>query len=427
MRLWNLKAFLFIMPLVAAAPVWAEAPAALPPKEEKITIESQSQEDGVKSNRKFPDFVFALSDEDKAKMDIPPSMYADFWKKWHFVGARWRQDIHEFRLTYANDLAWKTLIEQRTDYPVGAMFGKLVYPAEEDLALPSSVMPSRFLNRLMVMLWDPGHRKKSADGWTYLRFINPDPRAPQDPANTGIWGVMSDAEIRACVECHARAADRGAVFSQPQFLFADSKETPPVKDKATLSNRFSESMKDLDSKKVPRIALNLINSIAQWKGRPLKGYEGDFFAGALGEMGPVLAKIAQKDTGSVFLIYDRTDPDTLELASSIKKPNYENCVGLVRLRGSAVNFVKEGGKRRRLEQNGDAAYPVAEEDDGSALVKKGPQGVVVRDVSKEYKPSAMLFITCGSQGISRQVLPLVYTAKDSDGLPSYSFAPAVIE
>lgn len=426
MRILNITAFLSVLLLAASSPAWAEAPAAGSPT--PAAVESLlAKDDGVKTTKRFPDVVFALSDADKAKMDIPPAMYADFWKKWHFVGARWRQDIREFRLTYANDLAWNTLIEQRTDYPVGAMFGKLVYPAEEDLALPSSVMPSRFLNRLMVMLWDPKNKHTSADGWTYLRFINPDPRAPQDPASTGIWGVMSDAEIKACVECHARAADRGSVFSQPQFLFSESKETPAIKDKKVLANRFNESMKDLDPKKVPRIALSLIESLPEWKGRALKGYEGDFFAGALGEMGPVLAKIAQKDTGSVFLIYDRTDPDTLELASSLQKKGYENCVGLVRLRGSALNFVKEqGAKKRKLEQNGDAAYPVAE-DDGDSLIKKGPNGVMIRDVSKEYKPSAMLYITCGVDGISRQRLPLLYSVKDKDGLPSYRFAPAVIE
>lgn len=348
-------------------------------------------------------------------MDIHPDRFANFWKNWHFVSARWRQDVREIRLTYANDLAWKTLSEQRTDYPLGAMFGKLVYPAEEDLALPSSLMASNKLSRFMVMLWDPSHKKVGADGWVYVRFINPDPNLPQDKNSTGIWGVMAQKEINSCVECHSRAYDRGNVFSQPQFLFRDKSQNVQVKDTKVLSNRFGDSMKEIKPEAVPRIAMNLIQSLPDWKDRKIMGYVGDFFTGALGEMGPVLTKLAQKDTSVIYMIYDRDDPNTLELASSIKKKGYDNCVGLVRLRGNSVEFINEARRRKRPKTE-DPAYP-----------KLGTQGVRVRDLTQQYKPVATMYTVCGDDGISRQALPLLYTTKDKDGLPSYYFAPAVLD
>lgn len=420
MHKWGVAVISFVCLLASATPAFADTPAAV--------LETKPANKVASSGKQFPDLIFALSDEDKAKMDLPLELFADFWKKWHFVGARWRQDIHEFRLSYANDLAWKTLTEGRTDYPVGAMFGKLVYPAEEDLALPSSVMPANLLNRLMVMLWDPKHKKASSDGWVYLRFINPDPRAPQDPANTGIWGVMSEKEVKACVECHARAADRGYVFSQPLFLFNDrpSGEIKNVKDTAALTTTFSESMKEMSPRSIPRIANNLIESFPEWKGRKIMGYVGDFFVGALGEMRPVLNKMAQKDPNSIFMIYDRQDPNTLQLASSVKKKGFENCVGLVRLRGAGVLDIAEkyDAKKGKRGKGGDEAYPKAEDDEGYV---KGAQGVRIRDLTKEYKPSAAVYLTCGAEGINRQNLPLLYTVKDKDGLPSYYFAPAIID
>ena len=415
MHKWSVGFFALIF-LCQSPTAFANVPSA--------TIEAKPENKIVSSGRKFPDIIFALPDAEKAKMDIPADLYGDFWKKWHFVGARWRQDIHEFRLTYANDLAWKTMLEGRTDYPKGAMFGKLAYPAEEDLALPSSVMPANLINRLMIMLWDPTHKKVSSDGWVYVRFVNPDPRSPKDPASTGIWGVMSEKEIKACVECHARAADRGYVFSQPQFLFTDD-QAPKEKttDKTLLASRYSESVKEISAQTIPKIANNLIESFPDWKNRKIMGYMGDFFTGALGQMRPVLEKMALKDPTSLFIIYDRQDPNTFEISSSINMVNRNNCIATVRLRGAGLTEIRENSNsKNKKANNGDEAYPKAETD--TAVV--GPQGVRIQDLSKEYKPSATVFITCGVDKM-RQRLPLLYTVKDKDGFPSYYFAPAVLD
>ncbi|MBI3419105.1 MAG: cytochrome P460 family protein [Proteobacteria bacterium] len=383
---------LFVVLLLLTSAAWADLP---PP----------SGAAPIKPTKDFPEIIFNQPEAAKAAMDIPPDRFADFWKKWHFVSARWRQDVREIRLTYANDLAWETLLNHRTEYPVGAMFGKLVYPAEEDLALPTSLMSANRLNRFMVMLWDPKHKKVGSDGWTYLRFINPDPRVTQDKDSTGLWGVMSQKEINACVDCHTRAANRGNVFSQPMFLFRDGHQDAQTKNTEISSKRFEESMKEMTSAAVPRIALNLIQSLPDWKNRKIMGYEGDFFSGAFGQLRPVLAKLAQQNMKAIYMIYDRDDPNTIALASSIEKKGYEHCVALVRLLGLA----QDGRKRDAAPK--DASYP---------------QGTQVQDLTKQYKPTALLFITCGEETISRQALPLLYTTKDKDGLPSYYFAPAVL-
>lgn len=391
----NLRASLLILALLLSASTASAATLPTAGTPEK------------KQEAAFPDVIFSQSDADKAAMDIHPSRYADFWKTWHFVTVRWRQDIREFRFVYANDLAWKTLSEHRTDYPVGAMFGKLIYPSEDDLALPSSVLPSNLLNRLEIQLWDPDNKKAGSDGWVYLRFINTDPRSPKDKDSTGIWGVMSDKEIKACVECHTRAYDRRDVFSQPLYLFRDPHAAEAADDRV-LSNRFGDLMKDMDSTAVPRIADDLIRSLPEWQGRKVKGHEGDFFTGSLGEISPVLARLAEEDTHTIFMVYDRDDPNTMELASSLTKKGYEHCAGIIRLSGATRNVIF---KRDIMQEHEE---PKPDENSEKRLVQ---------DLTKQYKPAAMLYTICGQEGISRRLLPLLYKSEDQDGLPTYTFAP----
>ena len=400
LKIFALVAFLAVMP-----EAWADS--------KSIGLDAQSKQAEV-----FPDVIFNQSAEAKAAMDINPDTYADFWKKWHFVTVRWRQDIRDFRYTFANDLAWKTLTEHRTDYPVGAMFGKLIYPTEEDLALPTSVQPANRLNRLEIILWDPANKKASSDGWVYLRFINRDPRSPQDKDSTGIWGVMSEKEVKSCVECHMRAYDRGFVFSQPAYLFHDSRHDVAVDENKVLSNSFGDSMKEMASADIPRIAIDLIHSIPEWQDRKIKGYEGDFFSGSIGLLSPVLAKLAVQDTKSIFMIYDRDDPNTMALASSVTKKDYKNCSGVIHLRGNAGMSDRPQAYNR--DKNKKAQDIVVEEG-------KKAQGVATIDLTKLYRPSATFYTLCNGDGISRQNLPLLYKVQDKDGLPSYYFAPVKLD
>src|SRR5262245_31783649 len=113
----------------ADAPKAPEAPPAAAPTAAAPASATYTPTAGGQIMKKWPAAIFDASPAEKAAMDINPDLYADFWKKWHFVAVRWREDTREIRLTYANDLAWKVLAEQGSEYPTGAMFGKLVYPA----------------------------------------------------------------------------------------------------------------------------------------------------------------------------------------------------------------------------------------------------------------------------------------------------------
>jgi hypothetical protein len=134
------------------------------------------------------------------------AQFKDFQKKWHFVTARYRKDNGEMRLTYANDLAWKSLLARSTDYPDGAVFAKIGFMAEEDPSFTSSLVPSATRKyQLMVR-----NKKKHADtgGWGFAifgRFGSVAEEHLKDPGTTG----------QICIACHAAVPEKGYVFSEP--------------------------------------------------------------------------------------------------------------------------------------------------------------------------------------------------------------------
>jgi hypothetical protein len=139
---------------------------------------------------------------------ISYATFGDFFKKWHFVTARYRKDTGEMRFIYANDIAWKALKKGDVkDYPEGAAFGKVGIATAEDKAFTNSVMPSG-AQRYQIMLRQ--HKKyPETQGWTYAIFMN----------DHKVHGADSDAEkSAACAACHAIVPDRGYVFSQPISL-----------------------------------------------------------------------------------------------------------------------------------------------------------------------------------------------------------------
>lgn len=131
------------------------------------------------------------------------SDYKDFKKKWKLVTVRYRKDTGELRFTYANPLAWKSLMAGSVDYPDGAVFAKIGLMTEGDPAFTSSAVPSG-VRRYQLMV---RNKKKHAetDGWGYALFDSKGVTFPEDPKTT----------TRSCAACHHIVADRGYVFSQP--------------------------------------------------------------------------------------------------------------------------------------------------------------------------------------------------------------------
>lgn len=130
------------------------------------------------------------------------AQFSDFERNWHLVTVRFRKDTNELRFTYANDLAWETLIKGSVTYPDGAIFGKIGVQTKPDPSFPSSATPMG-VRRYQLMVMD---RTKNAntDGWGYALF----------DANGNTFPGDEKAATMACAACHRIVPERGEVFSQ---------------------------------------------------------------------------------------------------------------------------------------------------------------------------------------------------------------------
>jgi hypothetical protein len=129
--------------------------------------------------------------------------FHEFWRTWHLVTVRDRTDSGELRFVYANDAAWETLQRGSTEYPDGAMFGKVGFLTAPDALFESSHVPTRAV-RYQVMVMDHA-RFAATHGWGYGLFLE-NGLPPQDD---------HAATTAACAACHELAIARGRVFSQP--------------------------------------------------------------------------------------------------------------------------------------------------------------------------------------------------------------------
>ena len=134
------------------------------------------------------------------------SDFPDFAEKWNLVTVRYRTDTSEMRLTYANKLAYESLLKNTTDYPDGSVFAKIGITTVVDDAFPSSSVPGGS-RRFQFMV---RNKKKFAktDGCGYAIFAPTGTRLGEDSAATSA----------ACAACHRIVPQRGYVFSQPWKL-----------------------------------------------------------------------------------------------------------------------------------------------------------------------------------------------------------------
>ncbi|MBI1272632.1 MAG: hypothetical protein GC131_00910 [Alphaproteobacteria bacterium] len=150
----------------------------------------------------------------RAMNDIRFDDYKGFEKDWKLVTVTFRTDIGEQRFAFANELAYKTLLSGQTDYPDGAVFGKVGVAVAGDAAFKDSKVPSG-ASRYQIMV---RNKEKYADtgGWGYAIF-NADglvlTKSPED-TDKGMAGL--------CYECHKLVTDRGYVFSRPLDLSPDN-------------------------------------------------------------------------------------------------------------------------------------------------------------------------------------------------------------
>jgi hypothetical protein len=200
--------------------------------------------------------------------------YKNFEKKWKLVTVRFRKDTAEMRLTYANKIAYKSLMKGVTDYPDGAVFAKIGLKTQEDSAFPSSAVPQG-ARRYQFMV---RNKKKYAEtnGWSYALFDERGLTFPEEPKN----------QTMACAACHNAVPERGYVFSQPMELHArDITKNSKIK-KTTLSNLL---FKTIETSLLPKAIADLLPAETKYI-RVLEGEMKKYlFQGTLEEIRPALS------------------------------------------------------------------------------------------------------------------------------------------
>lgn len=224
--------------------------------------------------------------------------YVGFQKKWNLVTVRFRKDTGELRFTYANPLAWKTLLSGKTDYPDGAVFAKIGYMSETDPLFPSSAVPSG-ARRYQFMVRNT-KKHKETEGWGYALFDSHGLTFPEDPK----------VQTQACAACHRIAPEREYVFSQPMEPSLTIKAMRAAY-KAENKFEFAEYTKS----SLPKQLQDLLD-----KNEKVNSLEGplrkNIFQGTLDEVTPILVESVVKNKTSSVLANTDFSRFTLVSASS---------------------------------------------------------------------------------------------------------------
>jgi len=243
--------------------------------------------------------------------DINPELFNDFWK-WEKVSTHWRQDINELRFTYANKKAWKTLNKGAGKYEEGAMIAKIATLSYEDSLFPNSVIPTRNINRIQLMLKDKNHEKVSKDGWVYGLYL---PGKPH--------GMIPPKERKSCVKCHNKAKNRDYVFSRKD-AFIDTLEQKIITPEKPSASSFYKTTID----QVP-------DQLKRWLPKRLNNSKNDFFIeesilfnGSVVEWTSAIIKLVE-DNNSVYGVYDDDMPGVYLIGYPVKISNKSKCVEVI--------------------------------------------------------------------------------------------------
>jgi hypothetical protein len=268
-------------------------------------------------------FVAAVSAQDfsgKNNMnDIFWDEFKNFPEKWQLVTIRFRKDTGEMRLTYANDIAMKTLKQGRTDYEDGAVFGKTGIHTGADPQFESSLVP-KGIRRYQLMIKD----KKKYDttgGWGYALFDKDGKTFPEDPKITQ----------NACYACHSIVQNRGDVFSEV-FDFVHDMKFPKTKKSAKQPFGYTWLAVPKLPGHIKQYMDKNVNKIRFFENEEMRS---QVFQGTLDEIKPHLEDEAKehrtpaifmsKDTKRFVIVIPKKNPDCPELGSfEIVSTNLKN-------------------------------------------------------------------------------------------------------
>ena len=221
--------------------------------------------------------------------DIKLLQYGDFTQKWKLVTVRFRQDSHEMRFTYANDLAWESMTKGVAVYPDGAVFAKVGFKSGVDPAFNSSIVPSG-ARRFQFMVKD-AKKYAETDGWGYALF----------QSNGELFEGDQKTATFSCHACHKLVAERNFVFSEPI-------EVSPVIKKIRTTYNLEKNKSHLfyTSLKAKDYQSNLKKFKNKIGENSLEIIDGDmreyFFGGTLDEVTPLLINhvlLTKKPSGFV--------------------------------------------------------------------------------------------------------------------------------
>lgn len=154
----------------------------------------------------------ALSNDNAVVNGIRFADYKGFEKNWKLATVTFRTDSKEMRFSYANDLAYNTLLKGSTDYPKGATFIKVAMLTAGDPAFINSEVPGT-VHRYQVMVYDK-EKYPETDGWGYAIFAS----AKWGYSVIGWDGKISTDSIYdtpgKCHACHSLVKDRNYVFTR---------------------------------------------------------------------------------------------------------------------------------------------------------------------------------------------------------------------
>lgn len=239
------------------------------------------------------------------------SDYKEFPEKWALVTIRFRKDTGEMRLTYANELAMKTLKAGSTDYPDGAVFAKTGIHTGSDPQFLSSAVP-KGIRRYQLMVKDK-KMYSSTGGWGYGLFDSAGKAWPEDPK------VTQDA----CYACHTIVSNRGDVFSEP-FDFVKDVKFPAYEKRSSLNTKITFNW--IETKKLPQDVSALLASVTKVRTVANKKLLKNVFHGTLDELKPILQEETKTSGGpAIFLSADsqsfvvvipkKSTPECMELGS----------------------------------------------------------------------------------------------------------------
>lgn len=234
-------------------------------------------------------YSYVLADHSYTMNGYKLKDFPNFSTEWKFVTVRYRKDTGEMRFTYANDIAWKHLNSNSTNYPQGSVFAKISIRTQVDDAFPSSVVPSGG-RRIQFMVRDQNKHKRTG-GWGYALFDLNGKRTPGDPV----------AKSMACAACHALVKDRGQVFSSPMAFIGFSPKQRPQEMKWLKRLKFIE-------KEISTLPPDLRKNLSGYSGkiRTISGsLTKNLFEGTLDEIRPILiVETIRSGLGSALISED---------------------------------------------------------------------------------------------------------------------------